>query len=67
MTEIGEKIVEQASKKYLEETARIKQLAEMGKNQLIGTFKLGMIHSVGPYLLPEIIPILRRYQHLICR
>lgn len=58
MTEIGEKIVEQAEK-VLEEAARIKQLAEMGKNQLIGTFKLGMIHSVGPYLLPEIIPILR--------
>jgi LysR family transcriptional regulator, hydrogen peroxide-inducible genes activator len=58
MTDIGEKIVEQAEK-VLEETARIKQLAEVGKNQLIGTFKLGMIHSVGPYLLPEIIPILR--------
>jgi LysR family hydrogen peroxide-inducible transcriptional activator len=59
ITEIGEKIVEQAEK-VLEEAARIKQLAEMGKNQLIGTFKLGMIHSVGPYLLPEIIPILRK-------
>jgi len=58
MTEIGEKIVEQASK-VLEETAYIKQLAEHGKNQLKGTLKLGMIHSVGPYLLPEIIPILR--------
>jgi LysR family hydrogen peroxide-inducible transcriptional activator len=59
MTEIGEKIVEQASR-VLEETARIKQLADMGKNQLKGTFKLGIIHSVGPYLLPEIIPILRK-------
>jgi len=59
MTEIGEKIVEQASK-VLEETARIKQLAELGKNQLKGALKLGMIHSVGPYLLPEIIPILRK-------
>ena len=58
MTEIGEKIVEQASK-VLEETAYIKQLADQGKNQLKGTLKLGMIHSVGPYLLPEIIPILR--------
>lgn len=47
MTEIGEKIVEQASR-VLEETARIKQLADMGKNQLKGTFKLGIIHSVGP-------------------
>lgn len=59
MTEIGEKIVEQASK-VLEQTAYIKQLAELGKNQLNGTLKLGMIHSVGPYLLPEIIPILRK-------
>ena len=59
MTEIGEKIIEQASK-VLEETARIKQLAELGKNQLKGALKLGMIHSVGPYLLPEIIPILRK-------
>lgn len=59
LTEIGEKIVEQAEK-VLEETARIKQLAELGKNQLKGTFKLGLIHSIGPYLLPEIIPILRK-------
>ena len=59
MTEIGAKIVEQASK-VLEEAAYIKQLAELGKNQLKGVLKLGMIHSVGPYLLPEIIPILRK-------
>ena len=59
MTEIGEKIVEQAEK-VLEETAHIRQLAELGKNQLKGTFKLGLIHSIGPYLLPEIIPILRK-------
>lgn len=58
MTEIGAKIVEQASK-VLEEAAYIKQLAEMGKNQLKGVLKLGLIHSIGPYLLPEIIPILR--------
>lgn len=59
LTEIGAKIVEQAEK-VLEETARIKQLAELGKNQLKGTLKLGLIHSIGPYLLPEIIPILRK-------
>ena len=59
MTEIGEQIVEQAEK-VLEETARIKLLAEHGRNQLKGTLKLGLIHSIGPYLLPEIIPILRK-------
>ena len=59
MTEIGEKIVAQSSK-VLEEAAYIKQLAELGKNQLKGPLKLGLIHSIGPYLLPEIIPILRK-------
>lgn len=58
-TEIGNQIIEQASH-VLEEAAKIKQLAELGKNQLKGALKLGMIHSVGPYLLPEIIPILRK-------
>lgn len=58
-TEIGVKIIEQASR-VLEEAGKIKQLAELGKNQLKGVLKLGMIHSVGPYLLPEIIPILRK-------
>ena len=59
LTDIGEKIVEQAEK-VLEETAQIKQLANLGKNQLKGALKLGLIHSIGPYLLPEIIPILRK-------
>ena len=59
MTEIGAQIVEQAYR-VIEEADRIKQLAELGKNQLNGTLKLGLIHSVGPYLLPEIIPILRK-------
>ncbi len=57
-TEIGAKIIEQANI-VLEESARLKELAKLGTNPLKGLFKLGMIHSVGPYLLPEIIPILR--------
>ena len=59
MTEIGAQIVEQAYR-VIEEAECIKQLADLGKNQLKGTLKLGLIHSVGPYLLPEIIPILRK-------
>ncbi len=35
-------------------------MAKLGTNPLEGMFKLGMIYSVGPYLLPEIIPILRK-------
>jgi len=57
-TEIGEQIIEQANV-VLEESTRLKELAKLGTNPLQGLFKLGMIHSVGPYLLPEIIPILR--------
>lgn len=59
MTPIGEQIVEQ-SIKVLEEANRVKEIARQGNNQLIGALKLGVIYSVGPYLLPEIIPTLRQ-------
>ncbi len=58
-TEVGVQIIEQANV-VLEEAARLKEMAKLGTNPLHGLFKLGMIHSVGPYLLPEIIPILRQ-------
>ena len=59
LTDMGSKIVHQANK-VLFEAAQIKEIAKLGANPLIGTLKIGMIHSVGPYLLPEIIPILRQ-------
>lgn len=58
-TPIGEQIVEQAIR-AIEEVAHIREIAKQGNNQLAGAFRLGLIYSVGPYLLPEIIPILRR-------
>lgn len=57
-TEIGEQLIQQANI-VLEQSTRLKEMAKLGTNPLEGLFKLGMIHSVGPYLLPEIIPILR--------
>jgi len=57
-TPIGEKIVEQAIR-AIEEVGQIREIAKQGNNQLSGAFRLGLIYSVGPYLLPEIIPILR--------
>ncbi len=59
LTEVGKDIVEQANV-ILEQAAHLKEMAKVGSNQLDGLFKLGMIHSVGPYLLPEIIPVLRK-------
>lgn len=57
-TPIGEKIIEQAIK-ALEEVNHIREIAKQGTNQLSGVFRLGLIYSVGPYLLPELIPVLR--------
>ncbi|MCB5189069.1 LysR family transcriptional regulator [Methylobacillus caricis] len=59
MTPIGEQIVQQATR-TLEEANRVKEIARQGNNQLAGAFKLGVIYSTGPYLLPEIIPALRQ-------
>jgi LysR family transcriptional regulator, hydrogen peroxide-inducible genes activator len=58
-TPIGEKIVFQAIR-AIEEVNHIREIAKQGNNQLSGPFRLGLIYSVGPYLLPEIIPILRQ-------
>jgi LysR family hydrogen peroxide-inducible transcriptional activator len=59
MTPVGELIIEQATR-VIEEAKRVKEIAKQGNNQLAGPLKLGVIYSVGPYLLPEIIPILRK-------
>ncbi len=59
MTSIGESVVEQAIR-ALEEANKVKEIARQGNNPLIGELKLGVIYSVGPYLLPEIIPLLRQ-------
>lgn len=56
-TPIGEKIISQAIL-ALEEIEHIREIAKQGNNQLDGRFRLGLIYSVGPYLLPELIPIL---------
>jgi LysR family hydrogen peroxide-inducible transcriptional activator len=59
MTPIGERVIEQANR-AIEEANRVKEIAKQGNNQLAGALRLGVIYSVGPYLLPEIIPILRK-------
>ncbi len=58
ITPIGSAIVEQAMR-VLEEAERIREIASQGQNQLGTPLRLGVIHSVGPYLLPELIPELK--------
>ena len=55
VTTVGSRIVEQAQK-VLEEAARIRELAQAGRDQLVGVLRLGVIHTVAPYLLPDLIP-----------
>jgi LysR family hydrogen peroxide-inducible transcriptional activator len=59
VTAAGRLIVEKAAL-VLEEVEQIKLLARQGKNPLVGPLKLGAIHTVGPYLLPDLIAQLHR-------
>ena len=60
VTPVGNAIVEQAQR-VLEEAERIREIAAQGKNQLITPLRVGIIHSVGPYLLPDLIPALKKF------
>lgn len=50
-TEIGERIIEQA-KEMLKQSKRIEDLALINDEELKGEFRIGIIPTVAPYLLP---------------
>lgn len=50
-TEIGKKIIEEA-KKILRQSKHIEDLAALKDNELRGTFRIGIIPTIAPYLLP---------------
>ncbi len=55
ITPVGERIVAQAER-VLNEAAQVKELAQAGKGGLSGPLRLGAIYTIGPYLLPALIP-----------
>lgn len=55
ITETGRLIVNQAEK-VLVEAAQIREIAAVGKDPLAGPLRLGVIYTIGPYLLPRLIP-----------
>jgi LysR family hydrogen peroxide-inducible transcriptional activator len=59
VTPAGQRVVEQAQR-VLEEASRIKEIAAAGRDPLAGPLRLGAIYTIGPYLLPKLIPILRK-------
>jgi len=54
VTPLGEEIVRQAQS-VLEQAANIKEIAKRGKDPLAGPLKLGIIYTIGPYLLPDLV------------
>jgi LysR family hydrogen peroxide-inducible transcriptional activator len=57
-TPVGERIIAQA-RRVLAEARRVEDLAREGQDELAGPLRLGAIYTVGPYLLPALIPELR--------
>jgi LysR family hydrogen peroxide-inducible transcriptional activator len=58
VTAAGERIVEQA-RRALEEADRVKEVARSQGDDLAMPLRLGAIYTVGPYLLPALVPCLR--------
>jgi LysR family hydrogen peroxide-inducible transcriptional activator len=54
VTPIGEEIVRQAQA-VIEQAAQIKETAKRRKDPLSGPLSLGVIYTIGPYLLPDLV------------
>ncbi len=54
VTPLGEEIVRQAQS-VLEQASAIRDIAKRGKDPLAGALKLGVIYTIGPYLLPDLV------------
>lgn len=59
LTDIGHQVAAQA-RRALDEARRVELIAHMDRDPLHGEFRLGVIHTIGPYLLPGLIASLRR-------
>jgi LysR family transcriptional regulator, hydrogen peroxide-inducible genes activator len=59
LTDIGHQVAAQA-RRALDEARRVELIARMDTDPLHGEFRLGVIHTIGPYLLPHLIASLRR-------
>ncbi len=57
-TPIGEQIIEQA-RIALSVVEQIKQLARVGLDPMSGPLRLGVIPTLGPYLVPHLLPKIR--------
>ena len=54
LTPVGERVVVQAQR-VLEEASAIKTIAQQGMDPLAGPLRVGVIYTIGPYLLPGLV------------
>jgi LysR family hydrogen peroxide-inducible transcriptional activator len=54
VTPLGEQIVRQAQQ-VIEQAATIKEIAKLGKDPVSGPLRVGVIYTIGPYLLPDLV------------
>ncbi|MGB4911393.1 MAG: LysR substrate-binding domain-containing protein [Candidatus Dechloromonas phosphoritropha] len=59
ITALGERIVAQA-RRVLEEAVRLEEIAEATGDPMSGQLRVGIIYTIAPYLLPQLIPALHR-------
>lgn len=59
LTPVGEAVVAQAQR-VLRETDQLVQIAEQHRDPFGGDFRLGIIPTVAPYLLPKVLPVIRK-------
>jgi LysR family transcriptional regulator, hydrogen peroxide-inducible genes activator len=58
-TPLGEQVILKA-RKLLEQTVEIKDVVNAGKDPLYGPLAMGTVPTIGPYLLPQFIPLLQK-------
>ena len=54
VTPLGDEIVRQAQR-VIEQASVIKEIAMRGKDPVSGPLRLGVIYTIGPYLLPDLV------------
>ena len=54
VTPLGEQIVRQAQL-VIEQAAALKEMAKLGKDPVSGPLRMGVIYTIGPYLLPDLV------------
>jgi LysR family hydrogen peroxide-inducible transcriptional activator len=59
LTDAGERVVERA-RTILDETDAIRHIAQQARDPEAGSIRLGVFPTLGPYLLPHVVPAVHR-------